>query len=167
MKKLILSALVAVAAVIGAGAANLSPATAADGQTALMTRLAIAPVSLPTGIEGVTAEHLPPVGECKIWYNDLPADAQPARMDCEHATWLAQRWGGRVIANTQDGALELAAYEGRNDFTGVPVNALPSHGSCRAWVDGRAVHEQPAESDCRTARRTAEEEGGRVLYMPL
>lgn len=114
-------------------------------------------------IAGVPAEALPSAGECRIWFEGLSAEDQPAQMDCEHAHWIAQRWGGRVI----DRHRMQASYEGRNDFTGVPAGALPRPGYCRAWIEGAPLTQQPAESDCVAARRIAAAEGGRVLFMPL
>jgi hypothetical protein len=108
-----------------------------------------------------------PLGQCRIQYENLASDRQPAAMECEHAEWVAQRWGGRVIEKTGEGYVERATYEGRNDFTGVPSSALPRAGYCRAWIEGRAEADQPAEGDCRTANRIAAQEGGRVLFIPL
>jgi hypothetical protein len=119
--------------------------------------------SLPSPIASVPADALPSDGKCRIWFDEVPAHRQPVQADCEHAHWVAERWGGRVI----DRHGVQARYEGRNNFYGVPAQALPRPGYCRAWIDGAALAQQPAESDCVAARRTAAAEGGRVLYMPL
>jgi hypothetical protein len=120
-------------------------------------------VVMESPIAGIPADALPDTGECRIWFEGVPADRQPAQMDCEHAHWVAQRWGGRVI----DRQTEQASYDGRNDFSGVPASALPRPGYCRAWIETLSADQQPAQSDCVVARRTAATEGGRVLYMPL
>lgn len=108
-----------------------------------------------------------PIGQCRINYDGVAQDRQPAAMECEHANWIARSWGGHVMRQTANGLVEVAAYQGRNDFAGVPSDALPRGGYCRAWVDGAALSEQPSESDCVVARHVAAERGGHVLYMPL
>jgi hypothetical protein len=117
-----------------------------------------------TAVEPVETTRL---GRCRIQYDNLADDRQPAAMECQHAHWVAQRWGGRVMEKTGEGLVERASYDGQNDFAGVPSEALPRAGWCRAWIDSRELDAQPAQSDCRTAQRTAAAEGGRVLFMPL
>lgn len=115
----------------------------------------------------VEASASMPNGRCQIQYDTLPEDRQPAHMECEHADWLARNWGGRVMQKTEAGMIELASYDGANDFTGVPAEALPRAGYCRVWIEGLSADVQPPQGDCRTARRVAAEQGGRVLFMPL
>jgi len=129
--------------------------------------MADAPASLPRAPLPVETASVMPDGRCQIQYDTLPQTHQPAHMECEHAHWLARNWGGRVMEKIAGALVETASYQGNNDFSGVPVSALPRPGHCRAWRDGVDAAEQPAPSDCRTARRIAEREGGRVLFMPL
>jgi hypothetical protein len=151
-----LATALALSFLVGTAGARLETQTAIEAPAARAA-------SLESLIAGVPADELPHQGACRIWFEGVRAERQPAAMDCEHAHWVAQRWGGRVINRDR----ELAAYDGRNDFTGVPTSALPRPGYCRAWIDGAALDAQPAQSDCREARRTAASQGGRVLYMPL
>jgi hypothetical protein len=145
---------VAVSIALLSGSVGAEPAAQAS-QAQATAQLQTSPVA------GVPVDALPSLGECRIWYDGLPVERQPASMECQHAHWLARSWGGRVIGHDS----QQGVYVGRNDFTGVPASQLPRRGWCRAWVDGAAM--QPAESDCLVARRTAAELGGRVLFMPL
>ena len=119
----------------------------------------------PTSMQTVVPVDPMRPGQCRIEYDGLAAERQPGPMECEHAQWVAQRWGGRVMEKTGTGVVERAVYQGRNNFAGVPASGVPRAGYCRAWIEG--ANEQPAESDCRTAERTAAAEGGRVIFMPL
>lgn len=47
--------------------------------------------------QGVPPGHLPPPGECRVWYDDEPPGHQPPPTDCATARREASRNGGRVI----------------------------------------------------------------------
>lgn len=49
------------------------------------------------GAYGAPPGHLPPPGECKVWYDGAPPGQQPPPTDCRSARYEAYRNGGRVI----------------------------------------------------------------------
>jgi hypothetical protein len=69
--------------------------------------LLAAPVALQAqerrGSQGIPKGHLPPPGECKVWYDDRPPGQQPAPTDCATARRVAARTGGRVIHGGPEG----------------------------------------------------------------
>lgn len=47
--------------------------------------------------DGIPAGHLPPPGECRVWYYDRPPGHQPPPTSCAIAEEDAYLHGGRVI----------------------------------------------------------------------
>ncbi len=124
----------------------------------------------PTVRFRVPPDRVPPRGLCRIWYDDLPADRQPAAMTCARAHRVARNHGGRVIWADSDRALQdgdvASADYGQVDFRGVPPDRLPPPGYCRVWLDGVPPDQQPPPAQCPQAERDAQRLGGRLLYIP-
>jgi len=118
----------------------------------------------------VPPQSVPPLGQCRIWYTELPPEWQPPAMPCGRANELAQQHGGRVIkaispASMRDGRT-LALDYGPSNFGGLQPEQLPPPGYCRPWYDRTPADKQPAPMTCERARKLVERHGGRVLYMP-
>ena len=47
--------------------------------------------------QGIPPGHLPPPGECRVWYDNRPPGQQPRPTSCANARATATRNGGRVI----------------------------------------------------------------------
>ena len=47
--------------------------------------------------QGIPPGHLPPPGECRVWYDNRPPGQQPPPTSCSNARVTAARRGGRVI----------------------------------------------------------------------
>jgi hypothetical protein len=56
-----------------------------------------------SGSANIPAGHLPPPGQCSVWYNDRPPGQQPPPMNCDAARYEAYRTGGRVIYGAEKG----------------------------------------------------------------
>lgn len=65
------------------------------------------------GAYGVPPGHLPPPGECRVWYDGVPPGQQPPPTDCRSARYEAYRYGARVIygGDYYDGRREPVWYE--------------------------------------------------------
>ncbi len=45
----------------------------------------------------IPAGHLPPPGECRVWFYDRPPGHQPPPTSCGYAEHYAYRYGGNVV----------------------------------------------------------------------
>jgi hypothetical protein len=53
--------------------------------------------------QGIPPGHLPPAGQCRVWYDSLPPGRQPAPTSCDRAEQLASRdRDARVIYGDRD-----------------------------------------------------------------
>ena len=72
----------------------------------------------------------PPAGQCRVWYDDLPAGRQPRPMDCRTAETIASRdRSARVIygSGTREG-WGYGQYPGNRDGRAVPRNPNSGYG---------------------------------------
>jgi len=113
---------------------------------------------------------VPPLGSCRIWYDELPPEWQPPAMSCARAHALAQEHGGRVIKAISPGSFKdgrtLAVDYGKSDFGGLAPEQLPPPGYCRPWYPRVPAEKQPAPMTCERAQKLVAQHGGRVIYMP-
>jgi len=118
----------------------------------------------------VPPESVPQLGQCRIWYGELPPEWQPPAMACARAHSLAQKHGGRVVKaispkSFKDGRTLSVDY-GPGNFPEVPPEQLPPPGYCRPWYDRIPADRQPAPMICERAEQLVKKNGGRVVYMP-
>jgi len=145
-----------------------------------MAATALAGCAVPGGLERpppaapaefhVPPESVPPLGQCRIWYTDLPPQWQPPAMPCARAHALAKEHGGRVIKAISPSSFQngrtLAVDYGPSNFGGIPPEQLPPPGYCRPWYERVAAERQPAPMTCERAEKLVRQHGGRILYMP-
>jgi len=60
--------------------------------------------------------HLPPPGECRVWFPDRPAGHQPPPTSCNRAERQADRYGGRVIYGSGRNGGGWNGYDGQRQF---------------------------------------------------
>ena len=71
----------------------------------LVVSLSVCALAVPAGAQdkgrrasqGIPPGHLPPPGECRVWYDNRPPGQQPAPTSCSAARAEAARTSGRVI----------------------------------------------------------------------
>ncbi|MGH8687326.1 MAG: hypothetical protein ACREVQ_06420 [Burkholderiales bacterium] len=118
----------------------------------------------------VPPEGVPPLGQCRIWYTELPPQWQPPSMPCARAHSLASAHGGRVIKAISPASFRsgrtLAVDYGPSNFDGIAPEQLPPPGYCRPWYARVTADRQPAPMTCKRAEKLVQEHGGRILYMP-
>ena len=92
-------------------------------------------------------EHVPPLGQCRIWFAELPPEWQPPAMPCARAHELAQRHGGRVVKAISPRSLRdgrtlgfLRFEEGVQEIFAVQVLPGVRFPEMLEWNDDRLKH---------------------------
>ena len=118
----------------------------------------------------VPPEAVPPLGQCRIWYEVLPPHWQPPAMPCARAHALAAKHGGKVLKSISPRASRegraLAIDYGESDFGDLAPEQLPPPGYCRPWLSRTPAEKQPAPMTCERAELLVRQYGGKVIYMP-
>lgn len=66
--------------------------------------------------QGIPPGHLPPAGECRVWYDDRPAGHQPPPTSCRNAERVASRERyARVIYGGSRDRRDAGRWEDRDD----------------------------------------------------
>ena len=65
--------------------------------------------------QGIPPGHLPPPGECRVWYDNRPPGQQPPPTSCESARVTVARNGGRVIYGDVPGRAARGRDNDRRD----------------------------------------------------
>jgi len=82
--------------------------------------------------------HLPPPGECRIWYPDRPAGHQPPPFKCGQARGPVEPGGWLISPGTQPQEVEVAVYDARRPGIVIDVGIFDaSTGSMIRVVGGK------------------------------
>ena len=119
----------------------------------------------------IPPDMVPPKGQCRIWYKNVPKDKQPPIVSCNQAHADAENFGGAVVwadQHTAAGSGDVAFLDyGNNPFVGVPASRIPPPGQCALWMSELPESLQPAPADCQLVRLDQKQrQTGKVLYMP-
>lgn len=66
--------------------------------------------------------HLPPPGECRVWFHDRPAGQQPPPTSCDRAERQASRYGGRVLYGGDRNGADRFSYNDQRQFQRWAIN---------------------------------------------
>ena len=78
------------------------------------------------GYTRLPSGHLPPAGECRIWYPDRPSGSQPPPFKCDQARSQVEPGGWLMRPGPQPQEVEVAVYDSRRPGTVVDVGIFDS-----------------------------------------
>src|SRR5688500_2815490 len=120
------------------------------------------------GAQGIPPGHLPPPGECRVWYDGVPPGQQPRPTSCRAAEVTAgQTRAARVIygdrrqpEDISNRASRRASDDGDRDRADRERNERPSEQSSGGRAVPRDVYEDVVSRSRRTLERDVNAEAG-------
>lgn len=80
--------------------------------------------------------HLPPPGECRIWYPDRPAGHQPPPFKCNQARRRVEPGGWLMTPGRQPDEVEVAVYDPRRPGVVIDVGIFDSRSGSMIRIVG-------------------------------
>jgi hypothetical protein len=96
--------------------------------------------------QGIPPGHLPPAGQCRVWYNGVPPGRQPSATSCREAERIAARdRNARVIYGANTDRRTDGWWDPREDRTGRAIprpnpNSYPDRYPSRRYPNTRGTY---------------------------